>query len=192
MKNFNLYAKSSELALLEQFITKNGTIKPFKKKEPFITEGDKSIYVGFVKSGLFRYVKLDDRGTEHIIGFAFPNEYVAEYHSYICKIPSLLTIEAAVNSVAYVLPLETLRAFWETDRQTQRLRSMVAEKLYAQYYERVISLHCDTAEERYVRLIQQHPEVTNELSLKDIASYISVTPETVSHIRKKITTSRIS
>lgn len=108
------------------------------------------------------------------------------------QIPSLLTIEAATNSVAYVISLETLHAFWETDMQTLRLRSIVAEKLYAQFYERVISLHCDTAEERYLRLIQQYPEVTNKLSLKDIASYLSVTPETVSHIRKKITTSRIS
>ena len=107
--------ESSELSLLKQFIIKNGTMKSFKKKEPFITEGDKSTYVGFVKSGLFRYVKLDNRGTEHIIGFAFQNEYIAEYHSYICKIPSLLTIEAATNSVAYVISLETLHAFWETE-----------------------------------------------------------------------------
>lgn len=96
----------------------------------------------------------------------------------------MLTIEAATNSVAYVISLETLHAFWETDIQTLRLRSIVAEKLYAQFYERVISLHCDTAEERYLKLIQQYPEVTNKLSLKDIASYLSVTPETVSHIRK--------
>ena len=67
MKNFNLYTESSELSLLKQFVIKNGTMKSFKKKEPFITEGDKSTYVGFVKSGLFRYVKLDNRGTEHII-----------------------------------------------------------------------------------------------------------------------------
>ena len=70
--------ESSELSLLKQFIIKNGTMKSFKKKEPFITEGNKSTYVGFVKSGLFRYVKLDNRGTEHIIGFAFQNEYIAD------------------------------------------------------------------------------------------------------------------
>lgn len=192
MKKFNLYAESSELYILERFVIENGTIKSFKKKEPFITEGNKSIYMGFVKSGLFRYVKLDDKGTEHIIGFAFHNEYIAEYHSYIRKIPSLLTIEAVTDSIAYVLPLETLYAFLETDMQTQRLRSIVAERLYAQFYERVISFHCDTAEKRYSKLIQQHPEITNKLSLKDIASYLSVTPETVSHIRKKIATSRIS
>lgn len=192
MKNFNLYTGNPDLSLLEQFVIKNGTLKSIKKKDPFITEGSKSAYMGFVKSGLFRYVKLDDKGAEHIIAFAFPNEYVAEYHSYICQIPSLLTIEAVTDSEVYALPLDTLRAFWETDMQTQRLGRIVAEKLYAQYYERVISLHCDTAEERYRRLILQHPEITNHLSLKDIASYLAVTPETVSHIRKKIATSRIS
>lgn len=192
MENFNLYAGSSELFLLKQFIIENGTVKSFRKKEPFITEGNKSIYMGFVKSGLFRYVKLDNKGTEHVIGFAFSNEFIAEYHSYIRKTPSLLTIEAVTDCVVYVLPLETLHTFWETDMQTQQLRSIIAEKLYAQFYERVISLHCDTAEERYIKPIQQHPEIINKLSLKNIASYLSVTPETVSHIRKKIATLQIS
>lgn len=95
-----------------------------------------------------------------------------------------MTIQAVVDSVIYMLPLDIMYAYWETSMETQRLGRVAAEQLYVQFYERVISLHSDTPEERYLNLIKQHPDILNILSLKDIASYLSVTPETVSHIRK--------
>lgn len=188
----NKYIENTDFSLLEQFVKERGTIRSFGKKEFFVEQGGKSLYMGFVESGAFRYVKTDSRGNEHTIGYAFQNEYIAEYAAYLYRVPSLLTIQAVTDSVIYTLPLDTMYAYWETNMETQRLGRIAAEQLYAQLYERVISLHSETPEERYLNLTGQCPDILNMLSLKDIASYLSVTPETISHIRKKILTSRNS
>jgi CRP-like cAMP-binding protein len=185
----NKYVENTDLSLLEQFVKEHGVIKSFAKKEIFLGQGCKSVYMGFVATGTFRYIRTDKKGNEHIIAFAFQNEYIAEYAAYLSQTSSLVTIQAVVDSVIYMLPLDIMYAYWETSMETQRLGRVAAEQLYVQFYERVISLHSDTPEERYLNLIKQHPDILNILSLKDIASYLSVTPETVSHIRKKILTS---
>lgn len=186
MRKMNAYIENTDFSLLEQFVTEQGTVRSFAKKEIFVGQDCKSVLMGFVKSGIFRYVRTDRRGNEHIIGYAFQNEYIAEYAAYLHRVPSLVTIEAVVDSVAYVLPLDVMYAYWETSMETQRLGRTAAEQLYAQSYRRVLSLHCDTPEERYLDLIGHCPDILNTLPLKDIASYLSVTPETISHIRRKI------
>lgn len=141
--------------------------------------------MGFVESGLFRYVRIDLRGNEHILGYAFQNEYIGDYAACLRRIPSLVTIQAVINSSVLILPFDAMYAFWDSSMKNQRSGRVAAEQLFVQMYERVISLHCETAEERYRSLINQCPAILNILTLKEIALYLSVTPETVSHIRKK-------
>lgn len=190
MKKMNKYVENTDFSLLETFVKEHGTVKSFAKKENFISQECPSLYMGFVESGAFRYIRTDKRGNEHIIGYAFQNEYIAEYTAYLYQIPSLVNIQAVTDSVIYMLPLDVMYAYWETNMETQRLGRIAAEQLYAQYYERVISLHSETPEERYLNLIKQCPDILNMLPLKEIASYLSVTPETISHIRKKILTAQ--
>lgn len=63
---------------------------------------------------------------------------------------------------------------------------MVAEQLFVMTYRRLIDRYCQTPEERYLSFLQHYPELKEELPLREIASFIGVTPETVSKIRKRI------
>lgn len=186
MKQFNQYIEDTDFTLLQQFFREHGTPKQIKKKECFMLQNSKPFYMGYVESGIFRCIRTDTRGNEHILGYAFQNKYIGDYTSCLRQTPSLVTIQAAVDAFIYMLSFEVMYSFWETNIETQRLGRIEAEQLFAQLYERVVSLHCEIPEERYLILLIQCPEISNILTLKEIALYLNVTPETVSHIRKRI------
>ena len=68
----------------------------------------------------------------------------------------------------------------------QRLGRLVAEEVLIEIYGRLLDFYCDTAEQRYISLLKRCPSLPQYIPLKEIASFLGVTPETVSHIRKKI------
>ena len=74
----------------------------------------------------------------------------------------------------------------------QRLGRVVAEQLFVMTYRRLMDCYCCTPEERYMDLMRRYPELKEQRPLKEIASFIGVTPETVSAIRKKLLKSGIS
>ena len=74
MEDFNLkYAQHPSLDLLKNFLLKHGAFKIIKKKEIFSIQGKKNLKGAYIKSGAFRYTRSDDKGNEHIIGYAFPH-----------------------------------------------------------------------------------------------------------------------
>lgn len=69
---------------------------------------------------------------------------------------------------------------------TQRFGRLVAEEIFIAQYKRLLEFYCDTAEQRYIVLLQRCPNFQQQITLKEIASFLGVTPETVSHIRRKL------
>ena len=96
-----------------------------------------------------------------------------------------VNIQAAVDSAIYLLPWENLNVFWETDMDTQRLGRTIAETMFSEIAQRLYGFY-DTPEQRYIRLMQRCPRIQERLTLKEIASFLGVTPETVSRIRKHL------
>lgn len=121
---------------------------------------------------------------EHIVGYSFRDSFVAEYTSCLCSRPALADVQAIVRSTLYVLPYEKLRRYWEMSSEHQRLGRVVAEQLFVMTYRRLMDSYCCTPEERYMDLMRRYPELKEQRPLKEIASFIGVTPETVSAIRK--------
>lgn len=74
----------------------------------------------------------------------------------------------------------------------QRLGRLVAEQLFVMTYKRLLDSYCTTPEERYMDLMRHYPQLKELLPLREIASFIGVTPETVSKIRRKLLDGKIS
>ena len=83
--------------------------------------------------------------------------------------------------------LSKLNQFWETDMETQRLGRRIAETMFAEIYQRLLGFYCDTPEQRYQTLMKRCPDLQELITLKEIALFLGVTPETLSRIRKKST-----
>ncbi len=186
MDKFNGYNKQLDFSDLENLFIEKGILKEFKKKEYFVRQNDKTHHIGFVKSGIFRLARIDANANEWIIGYAFEGEFLSDYPAMVQQTNSLIDIQAATNSEVYMLTSQELNDFWETSMDTQRLGRQIAEMMFEEIYKRLIHFYCDTPEQRYISLMKRCPNLKESVPLKEIASFLGVTPETVSHIRKKM------
>jgi CRP-like cAMP-binding protein len=170
--------------LIQFFIAKN-TSKEYGKNEFFIQRGQKHNHVGFILKGGFRYLGYTSDGKEQIVGYSFENDFVVSYSSFQIQQPSAIDVQAVRNCTVLLLNYEELNAFYD-NCGFNNLRSNVAETLLNDSINRLLSLYCDSPEERYLMLIERYPDILNLVSLKEIASLIKTTPETLSRIRKKL------
>ena len=186
------YMEELDLSAMKRFFLEQGERRILEKQDYFVRQGERSGRVAYVEDGMFRFVRTDTKGGEHIVGYSFRDSFVAEYTSCLCGRPALADVQAIVRSTLYVLPYEKLRRYWEMSSEHQRLGRVVAEQLFVMTYRRLMDSYCCTPEERYMDLMRRYPELKEQRPLKEIASFIGVTPETESAIRKKLLKSGIS
>ena len=151
-------------------------------------EGDPARWFGFVTEGCFKYVThgiSDDK--EHITWFSFEGEFAGDYPACLDGRPSQTTIKAMMPSRMLRVSGEQLVDFFRQDAEKMELRSVIAEHLLSQARACYLDLHRATARERYELLLQRCPGIVEYLDLQDIASFLNVTPKTISMIRKDIT-----
>ena len=184
MDKFNAN-ESVDATRLEKLFLESGTPKILRKNEYMVRQNDKTNHIGFVTSGVFRLTRIDTNGNEWIVGYSFKNDFVCDYPSLINRTDATVSIQATTDCEVYLLPLSELNQFWETDMETQRLGRRIAETMFAEIYQRLLGFYCDTPEQRYQALMKRCPDLQERISLKEIALFLGVTPETLSRIRKK-------
>lgn len=180
------YFDELDLSALKTFFREEGTLRVLEKGELLVRQGERAAVVAYVEDGMFRYVRTDAAGNEHVVGYTFRDSFVAEYSACLCGRPALADVQAIVRSRLLVVPYKRLCRFWESSPERQRLGRRVAEQLFVMTYRRLLDSYCCTPEERYVELMRRYPELKEHRPLKEIASFIGVTPETVSAIRRKL------
>lgn len=185
MKDFNSYLSNLDYSDLKKMFQENGTLHIYHKKEFFVQQNETSNFIGWVENGIFHYTYIDENGMEHIVGYSFFDEFVCDYSSLMSWEKSLVNIQAITDCVVYELPYHDIIKYWETNYETQRFGRLTAESLFETTYKRLLEFYY-TPEARYLRLMKRCPNLKEVVPLKNIASFLGVTPETVSHIRKKI------
>jgi len=98
---------------------------------------------------------------------------------------SLVSIQAITDCSVYEISRYDIIECWETNMETQRFGRYVAENLYEMVYERLLDSYC-SPETRYKKLIERCTNLKEAVPLKNIAPFLGVTPETISHIRRKM------
>ena len=189
---------SIDLQVLRDFCEREGEAVSYRKGDQLEREGDLARWFAFVESGCFKYVnhgnerlRVGDRRSgidkEHITWFSFAGEFVVDYPTFLYDRPSQTTIVAMMPSRIFRVTGEQLRQFFSQSMETMQLRATIAEHILAQFRSRYLDLHCTTPRERYDLLMQRCPGIVEHLDLQDIASFLNVTPKTISKIRKEIT-----
>lgn len=186
----NKYLYLDGISVCREFCKKKNRIIEIKKDDFFFRQGKISMYVGYVQAGAFRYMNYTSAGKTQIVGYSFQNDFVTDYSTFLNQTTAIVHAQAIEDSLVYAITWDELNEFFNNNPDIH-FRSKVAESLFADIYDRFISLYCDTPKERYLRLIEQHPEMLNMVSLKEIASFIGITPETLSRIRKSIASSDV-
>ena len=179
---------SIDIKGLREFCGREGKMVEYRKGEQLEREGDPARWFGFVTEGCFKYVThgiSDDK--EHITWFSFEGEFAGDYPACLDGGPALTTIEAMVPTRIIRVSGEQLVKRFSQDKKSMDLRCLVAEHLLSQARARYTDLHRATPLERYELLLRRCPGIARHLPLNAIASFLCVTPQQLSRIRKAVT-----
>ena len=160
------------------------TIKHYKKGGYFLQEGEFCNYVGFINKGFFNFFYLI-KGVEHIRGFFFTNNFISNYPCFLLGNKSKFYIRALENSSITLIHKNDLFLLYKQLPKLQELSRSIVEKLYIEISEKYESFFIKTAEERYLELINSEPDILKIVPQYMIASYLGITPEGLSRIKKR-------
>ena len=160
-----------------------------KRKQFILQEGDVCKLNTFVVEGCFRMYFVDEKGKEHNIQFAVENWWIGDISSFYSEEPSKLYIEALENSVILQIKKQDQLDLFVNHPKFNQIFRVFTENALVTYQRRVLQNISSTAEERYLDFMKRYPYFFNRISNVQIASFLGVTPEFLSTIRKKITKS---
>ena len=184
---FNLYKDGLDLDSLCRYCIEHGEERLLKRGEIFEDAGKPSKYVAYVERGCFKYmVNNEEEGKDYCTGFAFEGEFVADYPNCLTGRKSELTIVAGTTCKIFQILGKELDNLLDS-LNTKGLKQAISDSLFAQVYAQYLDTYRMTTRERYKRLLLRCPELVQNINLKDIASYLKVTPTTISNIRREIT-----
>lgn len=144
------------------------------------SEVDTNVY--FIEAGAVRVYVLDG-DYEHTIRFGYQNNVIVALDSFITGAPTQFFIEAVRQTKVVQLAKEDVMTFFEQDTAHLRLWTKLQNDLILQQLERERDLLTQSPQERYERVLMRSPQLFQEIPLKYIASYLRMTPETLSRIR---------
>jgi CRP-like cAMP-binding protein len=157
----------------------------FKKGELILACGKTENYLTFVEKGIVRFW-TEQKEKEITFAFLFENSFMSAYDSFITQTPSSYNVEALVETILWSISHAALQELYNTTTAGNRIGRLAAEGLYIRKSKREISLLKDSAEQRYLNLFKENPHFLQHIPLKYLASYIGITPQALSRIRKRI------
>lgn len=129
---------------------------------------------------------VDQKGVEHNLQFAAENDWIADIGSFHSGQPSGLFIEAVEPSVVLQIEQQDLYFLYRNIPKLDRIFKVIIENKYVELQNRVLQTISSTAQERYLTFLEQYPELALRLPNTQIASYLGITPEFLSKIRKDL------
>jgi CRP-like cAMP-binding protein len=163
--------------------------KTYKKGAFFLEEGNICKQVGFVAKGLLRYF-INHDGEDKTYDFAQENGFVCNYESFIPRTPSTKNIQALEDCEILQISYDDLQVFYNSISQAERFGRIVIEQVFIQTLQDLSSFYTDTPALRYEKLLTKHPDLLQRMSQYHIASYVGVKPQSLSRIRKRISTAK--
>ncbi|MGB3544868.1 Crp/Fnr family transcriptional regulator [Rubrivirga sp.] len=153
--------------------------------ETLAIEGEVRRWVGFVREGALRYSVLRD-GTDHVTAFDFEGDVAGDLSGFFDGAPASQTITAVEPSALDVLTHDAFAALVHQVPSLAAVRGAVAGMLFDGARARAAELQQFSAEDRYRRLLARSPRVVQRVPLYHVASYLGVTPEALSRIRRRV------
>ena len=157
------------------------------KKSVFLKINEIENQISFITSGVVRlFIPKEDLEKEITFGFSFKNQFVSDYDSFLTQTPSAYQLQALSETTLLSISHSDLQLVYSTTQIGNLVGRLTAERLFLIKSKREQNLLNLTAEERYLRLFKERPELLNVIPLKYISSYIGVTAQALSRIRKRL------
>lgn len=159
-----------------------------KKGQLLLDVGQRCQHVAFVKSGMLRICYPNDKGEDTTCYFALPEEFVTSYSSFTTGKPSTEKIEAILPTESYLISKKDLDMLYQKIPTTQALGRKSAENVAIFMEKRLGLFQNHSADERYAYLMEHSPVLIQTVPLQYLASFLGITPQHLSRLRKKMAT----
>ena len=171
-----------EWALWEKYFVP----RKVRKRQFLLQEGDVCRHLAFVTGGCLRSYTVDGRGEEHIIQFAIRDWWISDLASFLSGGRAVHAIDALEDSEVLLLDRASRDELLETAPSADRFFRLLQEASYIASNRRIDAHLKDSAEERYLAFMKTYPALVERIPLHHIASYLGITPQSLSRIRKEL------
>ncbi len=161
-------------------------LKKVAKKDYILRQGAICKFEGFVTKGCFRVLTHDRDGNEHVLYFAIQDWWITDIDSFTNQIPSFLSIQALEDSEVLLINKVDKDLSYEQFPKVEKLFRIMTQKTIVAMQRRLLRKQSQTADERYSYFLNQYPEIANKLTNRQLASYLGISHEFLSKIRKKL------
>ncbi|GAB4020816.1 Crp/Fnr family transcriptional regulator [Spirosoma migulaei] len=158
-------------------------LKKLRKKQYLLQEGDVWIYNAFVAKGCMRSYAVDEKGLEHVIGFAVENWWIGDRESLLSGQPSRFNIDAIEDSEVVLITQENFQRISQQIPAFNEMVNAILQKSFVVSQNRIQAAISYTAQEKYEHFVRTYPAFAQRIPQSMIASFLGITPETLSRIR---------
>ena len=160
--------------------------KKLRKKQYLLQEGDVCKYIAFVEKGILRSYTVDEKGTEHILQFAFEGWWISDQYSFLTGEPSIYNIDSLEDSELLLLSKQAEEQLLTQIPKFERYFRILMQNNLIARQRRIESSLSKSAEMRYADFVDSCPTIPQRVPQHMMASFLGITPETLSRIRKQI------
>ena len=158
-------------------------IKKLRKKQYLLQEGDTWKYHAFITKGCMRTYSIDEKGLEHIIYFGIENWWIGDKESLLFNQPSKYNIDAVEDSEVVLFTDPNFNLACKEIPAFNDMINNILQRSFANSQSRIQAAISYTAEEKYLNFLSKYPGFATRIPQSMIASYLGITPETLSRVR---------
>ncbi len=154
------------------------------KKQLVLEQGQLCRRLYFVESGSLRAYNTNKQGKESTLMFAVQDWWITDMYAFVNQKQALLSLKALEDSLLFSVNFHDLEALFFKIPKLERFFRILFQNAYVREQLRVLDGISLTTEERYARFVAKYPQITQKVTQKQIASYLGVTPEFLSSVKK--------
>jgi len=188
------FQKLNEIIILsneeQEIIAAYLTSKKLRKKQYLLQAGDVCKAIAFVEKGALREYSVDENGHEHILQFALEGWLISDLYSFMMTESATYNIDALEDCELVLITKTAQDEILKRVPQFETYTRMQITGAYLAMQKRVTAMISLTPEQRYLYFISLYPNIAQRVPQHMIASYLGLSPETLSRIRKRIGAAR--
>ena len=156
----------------------------YKKGAVLLSAGDDADHQYYIYSGCLRSYHIDKQGKEHTVQFGIKDWWMSDYTSFFMSSISIMNIEVLQDAIVYKMSREEKDFLYKQIPKIESFFRKKLERAFASFQKRILSNLSQSATERYTTFINKHPDIEKHIKNYHIASYLGITTESLSRIRK--------
>lgn len=160
--------------------------KKYKRKQFLLESGDVCRYTYFVTKGCIRTYYTDKEGEEHVISFSIEDWWTGDIASFSTGEPSVFSIDTLEDSEVLVADKAGMEKLYRDIPQLEKYFRIIFQNALAAQFQRITNTNSFTAEERYIAFQKKYPQFVMRIPQKYLASYLGITPEFLSKLKKQL------